>query len=89
MRLATAGLAEKFKKMPMRMMTVTRVSRTLSTVHHQLAIMLRLFLEKEITRRPSYRTMSDVRPRTPRINAAIQKRVTTVVSFQPSCSKWW
>ena len=45
-------LAEKFKKMPMRIMTVTRVSRTLSTVHHQLAIMLRLFREKEITRQP-------------------------------------
>ncbi|MFR1031413.1 MAG: hypothetical protein ACLSE6_02335 [Alphaproteobacteria bacterium] len=49
MRRATAGLAEKFKKMPMIIRTVISVSNTLSTVHHQLAICERLFLEKENT----------------------------------------
>ena len=87
-RLAMAGLAEKFKKIPMRMIMEIRDSKTLSTVHHQLAIMLRLFLENEITCCFSYKTMSEVRPKIPSMNAIIQKRTTTVVSFQPSCSKW-
>ena len=46
MRLATDGLAEKFKNMPNIINTVINPSRTLSTVHHQLLIMLLLFLLK-------------------------------------------
>ena len=48
MRLATAGLAEKFKNIPKTIKTVIKLRRTLSTVHHQLLIMLRLLREKFI-----------------------------------------
>ena len=83
------GRAEKFKKMPMIIRTVISVSNTLSTVHHQLAICERLFLEKENTCRLLFYNVSrDARPKTARMNAIIQKRMTTVVSGQPSCSKW-
>ena len=54
MRLATEGLAEKFRNMPKMMSTVTSESKTLSTVHHQLLIKLRLLRENFITLLFSY-----------------------------------
>src|SRR5690606_6212079 len=39
--------------------------------------------------RDDHRSFSVARPSTARTMAMIQKRITTVDSFQPSCSKWW
>lgn len=49
MRRATDGLAEKTKKAPIKIRIKTKVSVTLSTVHHQLAIRPLLILENANT----------------------------------------
>lgn len=87
MRLATAGLAEKFKNMPMRIKMVMSVSKTLSTVHHQLAICERLLRENVNTRSSDYNKLH--KPKAAKMKPIIQKRMVTVVSGQPNCSKWW
>ena len=86
MRLATAGLAEKFKNIPMSKSIVTRLNNTLSTVHHQLLIMLRLFLEK-LNNLYSPINGSELNPIIPSRKPIIQNLNTTVVSFHPNCSK--
>ena len=85
MRLATDGLAEKTRNAPMKIKTRVKLSVTLSTVHHQFAMRLRLILEKANNFFSYYNNAAEATK--VKTNPAIQKRKTTVVSFQPSCSK--
>lgn len=87
-RLATAGPAEKFRNTPIKTKAPISISNVLSTVHHQLPKMLRLFLENVNTSALSrYLIANAGKPASNNISATIQKRSTTVVSGQPHCSK--